>query len=868
MGFSLAVHPTAGLLATMHALTNVCAALAQGKPSFFYTVEPGRIDVIRPLPARLMAGLMDAMIRPRATMALVLFASLAAGATGQDQAAPEEAHDESGSRAGSAFFESKVRPILARSCYPCHGPDSGAGKAELRVDTREALLRGGVSGPAIVPGQPGRSLLLLAVRHEGEVAMPPRKKLAAAEIEALATWLKMGAPWPGATELRPPVTPADRGLLARWPQSTRDFWAFRMPAAATPPHINDSGWPRSTLDRFILARLEANGLRPAPPADRRTLLRRASLDLLGLPPSIEEMDAFLSDDSPRSFERALDRMLASPSYGERWGRHWLDVVRYADSNGMDDNLAYPDAWRYRDYVIRSFNTDKPFDRFLEEQIAGDRLAEADPARRDELVVATGFLALGPKMLAEDDPVKQQMDIVDEQLDTTCRVFLGLTMGCARCHDHKFDPLAMSDYYALAGIFRSTRTMLSHRVDAKWNATALGDLRSVLRLDDLEQIIDRHDDALINGDPSRMSGEERSAREALLGAAKKEYAAIPKAMAVIDGPVGDLEIFLRGNHLTRGPVVPRRLPTILAGRDQPLLSQRSSGRLELARWLTGPRNPLAARVIVNRVWRWHFGRGIVRSVDNFGRLGELPSHPELLDWLALRFVKDGWSLKALHRRIMISSTYRMSAAWNERAAALDPEDRLLWRMRGRRMEAEVLRDALLAVSGQLDSSMGSILLAAAPFQDLSAAGVARSPELYRSARRSVYLPVLRGALYDVFQALDFPDPAVPNGDRATTTVAPQALFMMNGEIVNRAAARLAEALLGASAMSDRERLDRACRLLFGRPAAPGESSRWEAFLSRYQEARSLESEAPARRRRLAWQGLCRALLSSNEFIYIH
>jgi mono/diheme cytochrome c family protein len=787
----------------------------------------------------------------------------------QDPAAPTPPKAETPTRdAGLAFFESKVRPILAEHCYRCHGPDSGARKAELRVDSLESLLKGGVSGPAIVRGVPGRSLMILAVRHEGDVAMPPKKKLAAADIEALTAWVQMGAPWPAASKVTSPAADTDGGTIPRWPESARQFWAFRMPTAATPPTVNDAGWPRSPIDRFILARLEAAGLRPARAADKRTLLRRATLDLLGIPPTVEEMDAFLRDDTPGAFERVVDRLLASPRHGERWGRHWLDVVRYADSNGMDDNLAYSDAWRYCDYIVRSLNADKSFDRFLEEQIAGDLLAEREPSRRDEWITATGFLAIGPKMLAEDDPVKQQMDIVDEQIDTTCRVFLGLTMGCARCHDHKFDPLAMSDYYALAGIFQSTRTMLSHRVDSKWNATALGDARSVLRLEDLEAIIDRHDDALVNGNPNRMSDAERSARAALLDEAKKEYAAIPKAMAVAEGNVGDLAIFLRGNHLTRGPVVPRRLPTILAGVAQAPISPQSSGRLELARWLTGPRNPLTARVIVNRVWRWHFGRGLVRSVDNFGKLGEPPSHPELLDWLAVRFVEDGWSLKALHRRIMLSATYRMSTAWDARAAQVDPEDRLLWRRPRRRMDAEELRDSLLAVSGQLDSTMGGTLLASTPFQDLSVTGVARDARLYASARRSVYLPVLRGALYDVFQAFDFPDPAVPNGDRSTTTVASQALFMMNGKIVEDASERLADALLQQNELGDRERLDGACRRILGRPVAPEELSRWESFIGRFQAARSMAGEPIERRRRLAWQRLCRALLSSNEFIYVN
>ena len=808
------------------------------------------------------------MFRNRLSAGMVLTCVLAARVVAQDSAAaPSVASLVPAGEAGARYFESKVRPILVEHCYRCHGPDSGDGKAKLRVDSLESLLKGGASGPAIVPWKPDRSLLILAVRHEGEVAMPPKKKLSSAEIDALASWVKMGAPWPAAVNVNAPVSTTSENP-PRSNESARQFWAFRIPRVPMPPPVNDTRWPRSPIDCFILSRLEAAGLTPAPGADKRTLLRRATLDLLGLPPSDEEMGAFLCDDSDQAFERVVDRLLASPRYGERWGRHWLDVVRYADSNGMDDNIAYSDAWRYRDYVIAAFNSDKPFNRFLEEQLAGDLLVEREPGRRAELLVATGFLAIGPKMLAEDDPVKQQMDIVDEQLDTTCRVFLGLTMGCARCHDHKFDPLTASDYYGMAGIFQSTRTMLSHRVDSKWNTTALGDSRSALRLEDLEQIIDRHDNALVNGNTNRMSAEERTAHSTLLEEAKTEYASIPKAMAVAEGKVGDLQIFLRGNHLTRGPLVPRRLPTILADLDQPALGAQQSGRLELARWLTSPGNPLTARVIVNRVWRWHFGRGLVGSVDNFGRLGELPSHPDLLDWLATRFIDDGWSLKVLHKRILLSRVYRMSSAWNERAPQIDPENRLLWRMPRRRMDAEELRDAILSVSGQLDSTMGGSLLASTPFQDLSVTGVARNAGLYQSDRRSVYLPVLRSAVHDLFQAFDFPDPAVLNGNRSTTTVASQALFMMNGRIVGQAAEHMAEILSSDTGLNDRDRLQRACRRILGRPASPDELSEWESFLDRYQSAGSLATESPERRLRLAWQGLCRVLLSSNEFVYVN
>jgi hypothetical protein len=708
-------------------------------------------------------------------------------------------------------------------------------------------------------------LLIRAVRHDGELSMPPKKKLTQNEIDALASWVTMGSPWPGTGQSSMPAKHAT-GKPKRDDQA-RNFWAFQAPRACAPPNVADSQSWQSAIDRFIVARLEAAGLGPSPRVGKRTLVRRATLDLWGVPPSPEDVDAFVRDERPDAFEHVVNRLLASPLYGQRWGRHWLDLARYADSNGMDDNLAYADAWRYRDYVIAAWNTDKPFDRFVAEQLAGDLLADREPEHRDELLVATGFLAVGPKMLAEDDPVKQQMDIVDEQLDTTCRAFMALTMGCARCHDHKFDPLRMEDYYALAGIFKSTQTMISYRVDSKWNSTALGGIKAALRLEDLEQIIDRHDNSLVNGNPNRMSADERSARLKLLDEAKAEYAAIPKAMSVSEGIVADVEIFLRGNHLTRGPLVPRRFPTILAGTNQAPVEHTKSGRLELAHWLTSPENPLTARVIANRVWRWHFGQGLVRSVDNFGKLGETPSHPQLLDWLARQLVADGWSLKKLHRRILLSRVYQQGTAWNQRAGQLDPENRLCWRMSRRRMDVEQLRDSLLATSGQLDLTLGGPSLRCAPFQDLSAGAASRQPALYQSVRRSVYLPVLRGAVYDVFRTFDFPDPAVIDGNRATTTVAAQALFMMNSSLMAEAAKHLARSILSNPGLDDCDRLELASRRVLGRPATALELASWSSFLGRYQSAASIAQESPDARRRLAWQGLCRALLSSNEFVYI-
>ena len=762
------------------------------------------------------------------------------------------------SREDAAFFETRVRPVLVRRCFDCHGPKTD-NEAGLKLDSLASLLTGGRSGPAIKPGNPDNSLLVLAIRHDPATPdMPPKSKLPLAEVADLAEWIRRGAPWPGQRPVRTRVMPATDPDAFPYNQAARDHWAFQTPQPVHPPDINSARQVRSPIDRFLLARLEAAGLRPAPETDRRTLVRRATFDLHGLPPTPDQVNAFLDDNRPGAFSRLVDRLLASPYYGQRYGRLWLDVVRYADSNGMDDNLYYADAWRYRDWVVDRFNADWPFDRFLIEQIAGDLVpatADEEASERHARVIATGFLTLGPKMLAEDDPTKQQMDIVDDQIDTLGRSALGLTLGCARCHDHKFDPVPTSDYYALAGIFKSTQVMLSFRVDSKWNARALGPASLEQRLSQLEGTIDRLDRILVLGNQQQMSPELRKSYSDELQAARTAYRAIPKAMAVNDGTGADLEIFLRGNHLTRGPRVPRRFPRIAAGFSQPPLAGPGSGRLELARWVGSDRNPLSARVLVNRIWQGHFGHGLVRSPDNFGHLGQRPDNQPLLDWLSLRFVADGWSIKQLHRRIMNSDAYRMSsiaeAGTRRKAGLSDPDNRLLWKMNRRRMHAEVLRDSLLALSGQLDETMGGQPIDARAFDNLSSKP--RSTFGFDEPRRSVYLPVLRSAIYEVFQAFDFPDPAVPSGRRDETTVAPQALFLMNGQLVTGATRAMAVALQAEP--TDADRLARAYHLVLGRPPRQDEQRAWRTFLAGFDEPLS------------AWQSVCRVLLSSNEFVYI-
>ncbi len=749
-------------------------------------------------------------------------------------------------------FEKRIRPILANRCYACHGPHAGDGQAGLRLDSLDGMLHGGRSGPAIVPGQASRSLLIHAVKHDTSLQMPPKAKLSIDEVAALTRWVDEGAHWPNAS-LPAAKTPRARPAEGGFTDTERSHWAFQSVRDPEPPPGGGTA-----IDAFILARMEARGLKASAKADKETLIRRATMDLHGLLPTPAEVRDFVEDESEAAFERVVDRLLASPRYGERWGRHWLDVARYADSNGMDDNIVHGDAWRYRDYVIRAFNRDKPYDSFVREQLAGDVITDWGDEDRAEGLIATGFLMLGPKMVGEDDPVKQKLDFADEQLATTSRAFLALSVDCARCHDHKFDPIRSSDYYSMLGMFTSTKTVLTYRVTSKLNATALGGPEEDRRLSEVERRFDYHSDFVTNYNRATTPPQVVNAQQEALEDALDEYFGIPKAMAVAEGDVEDLPVMIRGNHLTPGGPAPRRFPAILAGDTQLPIGQRSSGRRELATWLTRPDHPLTARVIVNRVWKWHFGEGIVRTMDNFGTLGDGPDHPELLDWLTTRFVEDNWSLKSMHRRVMLTSAYQRSFSRNGHASRIDPENRLLWRANRQRMEAEAIRDNLLAVSGQLDSAMGGKTLRHRNFTNLNANALSRDPSLYESRRRSVYLPVLRSALYEVLTAFDFANPSTSNGRRGSTMVAPQALFMMNSGLVAEASRQLA-ARLAEQARKDSRRIQLAYEIAYSRHPDKEESDSWMAFLDRYESA--------AGNRAAAWQGLCRVLLSSNEFLYL-
>ena len=751
------------------------------------------------------------------------------------------------------FFETSIRPLLVDQCQKCHGPQKQ--KAELRLDSRARILKGGENGPAAVPGQPDKSLLLKAVRHvNGTPKMPDGKKLTDREIADLTRWVQMGLPYPESVTA-PKADP-------------KTWWAFQSPRKPEVPKVVNATWPQSLLDHFILAKLEAKGLTPAFAADRRTLIRRATFDLTGLPPTPEEIDAFIKDNSTNAFAKVVDRLLASPHYGERWGRHWLDVARYADSNGLDENVAFGNAWRYRDYVVRAFNDDLPFDQFILEQLAGDLLESKDVAIRQRRLIATGFLSLGPKVIAEVDEKKMELDIVDEQIDTVGRAFLGLTLGCARCHDHKFDPIPMADYYGLAGIFRSTKTMDHFKKVARWHEhpLALANDPSIKAAHEREIA---KQNAVIKDLEQKPTVESKVRLKLLrdeLAKLEKAGPTIPTAMGVADGAIIDAPIHPRGNHTKLGKVVPRHVPVILAKEHAPSFDAKTSGRLELARSLVQPDHPLTARVMVNRIWRWHFGYGIVRSTDNFGTLGELPSDQHLLDWLALRFMEERWSIKAMHRIIMLSSTYQTSANADPKTKEADPENRLQGRANVRRLEVEAIRDAFLAVGGVLDRSAGGSMLHVKNREYLFD-HTSKDTTNYDSRRRSLYLPVVRNNLYDVFQLFDYPDPAIPSGDRSTTTVAPQALFLMNSDWTMKNCDHLAESLLKEAGLDDAGRVRRLYLKAYGREATDVETAKALALVRDVDSAMQKREVNLDRRRVQAWSSLCQVVVSANEFLYL-
>ncbi len=930
---------------------------------------------------------------------------------------------------GLEFFEKKIRPILAEQCFECHSAEKKV-KGGLRLDSRDGWAKGGESGQAIVPGEPDKSRLIRAVRYaEPDLQMPPKRKLAPDQIAALEKWVKLGAPDPRAAAA--PVAIKKTGMTV---EEGRQFWAYQPAKLIPAPSVKDTAWPRTDLDRFILARIEAKNLKPAADADRATLARRVYFDLTGLPPTPEQIEEFTNDKAPDAYAQLVDRLLASPHFGERWGRHWLDIARYAESITLR-GFILKEAWRYRDYVIESFNADRPFNQFIREQIAGDLLPHGSLAEQRRQLTATAFLALANTNLEEQDKKQLEMDVVDEQIDVISKGVLAQTVSCARCHDHKFDPIPTRDYYALAGILKNTRT-LEHSNVSKWldlplpngpaeeaaykkhddavaalqariktakDATkavvkagdtakptrvALADLPGVVVDDGKAKRVGDwtaskfngrfvgdgylHDNNAGKGQKTLtfqpelphaglyevrlgyVAGRNRATNapvtvfsadgektvhinqqelpaldghfvslgqhrfeqngagfviisnegtKGIVGAdavlfVPVEAAASSKTAAATsdakkagkkevadasatdkvkeleaelkkltdagskrplfltvreEASAGDISVHVRGSVHNLGEKVPRGFLQVASlNKPAPSIAATQSGRRELAEWLASAENPLTARVMANRVWHWLLGTGLVRTTDNFGTTGELPSHPELLDHLAVKFVQGNWSVKKLVREIVLSRTYQQ-AEDNPAALAADPENRLFSHTQRRRLDAECIHDAMLSVSGTLDFAVGGPTLKSGTAADYG--------YKHTGNRRSVYVPVLRNALPELFETFDFADPSVVTGRRNTSTVAPQALFLMNHPFAIEQARATAQRLLAEKLPDDAARITRAYRLVLGRP--PTDSERQIAL-----KHLAAAGGAEAVKQRDAWAQLCQALFATPDFRYVN
>jgi mono/diheme cytochrome c family protein len=744
------------------------------------------------------------------------------------------------------FFEAKVRPLLDQHCSSCHA--KGKSKGGLSLASRDAMLKGGDSAqPAVVPGDPDQSPLIVAVKYDDAVKMPKKYKLKDQEIAVLVAWVKRGAPWPaviGAATVRTGgdlISPEDR-----------TFWSFRPIAEPPSPVVKDRGWCKDPIDSFILSKLEEKSLRPVAPADKRTLLRRATFDLIGLPPTPEEIDAFLANDAPDAFARVVDRLLASPHYGERWARHWLDVARYGEDQAHTFQARlYPGGYRYRDWVVQAFQDDMPYDRFVTEQIAGDLLKTGDPMSR---LPALGFFALGPHYYQDAGEAKAaEAAELDDHVDVLGRGFLGLTVACARCHDHKFDPITTQDYYALAGVFKS-----SPYVEAP---TAPADV--VEKFNQGQDAIKKQEAKVkefLAAEAAKQgaSGQKpKQAEEKLAPDAKKALADLrselerikksappkpPVVHTLADGPGEDMKIYLHGNTKTEGAVAKRRFLRILSDGDPKPFTQ-GSGRLELAQAIVDPKNPLTARVIVNRAWQWHFGAGIVPTPSNFGKLGQPPTHPELLDHLAARFTAEGWSIKKLHREIMLSATYQLGGAVDETDLKADPANQLYWRMNRRRLDVESWRDALLFAAGNLDPAVGG------PPADLNSTS---------NHRRTLYGAVSRHDLNGLLRLFDFPDPNLTAEKRPVTIVPLQQLFVLNSEFMTEQARGLVKQLAGEK--DDAAKVRKAFLRLYGRPATEEDVKLALEFLNGPEEG-----EPKPRLSR--WEQYAQVLLATNEFAFV-
>lgn len=686
------------------------------------------------------------------------------------------------------FFEKKIRPVLVDKCYECHSATAKKVQAKLLLDTRDGIRKGGESGSAVIPGKPDESLLLVALRYEKQ-KMPPSGRLSDQIVSDFEKWIKNGAADPREASSGAVASKIDFG-------AARKTWAYQPPRAHDSPKVKDGKWPIQKIDHFVLAKMEANGLSPAPAADARMLIRRLYFDLIGLPPSPEEVEAFVSAYAAKpqaALEKVIDDLLKSPHYGERWARLWLDVARFAEDQahivGSDASLTYPNAYLYRDWVIESLNADMPYDRFIKLQIAADQIE----GKETKNLPALGFLGLGPKYY-DRGKLMVMADEWEDRVDIVGRGLLGLTVACARCHDHKFDPIPTTDYHALAGVFASTRMMN-------------------MPLNDKVEKRDKSPD---------------------------EAKAPKDAMHIVrDGTVTDLTVFIRGNTDNKGPQVKRHFLTVLSS-GEPKVFEKGSGRQELADAIANKQNPLTARVIVNRVWAQYFGRGIIATPSNFGNLGEKPTHPELLDDLAVRFVQNDWSLKWLHKEIARSAVYRQASEADAKKKTLDGDNRWLSHMPRKKLTVEMWRDSILTATGKLDRTLG---------------GKSINPMDVNAARRTVYSAASRLELNKMLAMFDYPDPNIHADKRVETTTPLQKLFLLNSPWIVEQASSLLTRLQKDVSSDESKRIDHAYRLLYARPATEKEISVGLKFLNQ-------EGDLTAN-----WRNYCHALLAANEMMFV-
>ncbi len=868
-------------------------------------------------------------LRVQLVLAAMLFLPTAALARQNDESTPV---DEA---AGIAFFEAKIRPVLIRECYACHSVQTGESRGGLQLDTKSGLLVGGDSGPALVPGSIEDSPIWSAINHD-DYEMPPGKQLSMSILEDIEQWISMGAPDP-----RTPETVAVTGTVSEDDiERGRKFWSFVVPVLSTVP-VSDTSWSLNEIDQFVLEKLKQNDLKPASDAGPETILRRLCFDLVGLPPTEAQLKSFeklWKADPDKAVATVVDKLLESPQFGERWGRHWLDVARFAESSGKEVNATFPQAWRYRDYVFDSFNDDKPYDQFIQEQIAGDLLPVEDDEQWARNIVATGFLAFGPKTLIEQNPRQFTADLIDEQIDATTRVVLGVSVACARCHDHKYDPIPQTDYYAMAGIFRSTRTFYG-TLNTRQNRRPSQLIRLPIKDADpigepissgeLKKLSDQLADVEVQ--LQETAGRRREARNNPDGAQTliREINSLQTQQASLQGLIDSYDekgkprslcmgvqpvaqpvnaVFLaRGEIDQPGEQIPRGFVQVL-DENPPGIDSDSSGRLELAQWMTRPENPLTARVMVNRIWQHLIGQAIVTSTDNFGATGEPPSHAELLDWMSVTFMNDGWSVKQMIRRIATSRTYRMASTFDQSSFEQDPENRLVWRGNSNRLDAEALRDAMLAISGKLDVErpLGSEVAKAG--ETIARDGVLRSAStmlnlqmqaekaglgenltadkirnrLRRAARdrngnagemmrqfaeqqpqadpnvayRSVYLPVVRDSVPRSMEVFDFAEPSMIVGTRDVSNTPDQGLYFMNNPFVIDCSNNLAKRV-AREASSLPAQIQMIFTVCYGRQATSQEFHAAQEFVTAFETETSSDAGT-----KLA--ALCQSVMASAEF----